>query len=91
MQTILTIIGSAYVFFIPGFFLSFVFFKPDTITWIERVVFSFALSLALMPLSTFYSNIFGVPINQATVLLQSTTIIFVTGIILLIQMIKNKK
>jgi uncharacterized membrane protein len=90
MQIIITIIGAAYIFFIPGFFLTFVFFKPGTIDWLERFIFSFALSLAVMPLAVFYSNIFGLPINHATVLFQSTIILFITGIILLIQMVKKK-
>lgn len=89
MQTIITIIGAAYVFFIPGFFISFIFFKLGTINWIERCIFSFTISLAVMPLTVFYNNIFGLPINQATVLLQSTIILFITGIILVIQMVKK--
>jgi uncharacterized membrane protein len=90
MQYIITIIGGAYVFFIPGFFLSYIFFKPGKIDWIERLVFSFGISIAVMPLTTFYSNLLGLSITQTNVVLQSTTIIFITGIILLIQL-RNPK
>jgi len=68
------VFGSAYVLFLPGFVLSFVFFpktkefdskdkEKGAIDWIERIALSFALSIAVVPLAVFYLNLIGVKIN----------------------------
>jgi len=46
--------GSFYVLFLPGFILTYVFFKELDI--IERIALSFALSIAIVPLIVFYLN-----------------------------------
>ncbi len=72
------VFGTFYVLFIPGFIWTFVFFpksrsfedkveKKDKqkweIDWLERIALSFALSIALVPLSVFYLNLIGIKIN----------------------------
>lgn len=67
--------GSAFVLFLPGFILTFIFFrktKPvdskseekSAIDWIERIALSFALSIAVVPLVVFYLNLIGLKINM---------------------------
>ena len=68
------VFGSVYVLFLPGFIISFIFFpktrefdsknhEKGAIDWIERIALSFALSIAIVPLSVFYLNLIGVRIN----------------------------
>jgi uncharacterized membrane protein len=57
------IFGSLYVLFIPGFIISFIFFKSGKIDLIERLALSFALSIAIVPLAVFYLNLIGIKIN----------------------------
>lgn len=80
----ITIVSTVYVLFIPGFFLSFIFFKPKSIDSIERLLLSFALSLTIVPLITFYCNLFGIPITPAAIMFEVIGILFITGIILVI-------
>lgn len=68
--------------FLPGFFLSFVFFKHGAINLIERFALAFGLSIAIVPLVAFYGNLLGIPITSPTVMLEATVVIFITGIIL---------
>jgi uncharacterized membrane protein len=85
MQIFVLIVSAFFILFLPGFFLSFVFFKWTRIGMIERMVLSFALSIALVPLLIFYTNLLGVKISPPTVMLHIAGISILTGIILLIQ------
>lgn len=68
------IFGATFVLFVPGFAWSFIFLPR--IGWIERVAFSFGLSLAMGPLAFFWLNrVFGV---QLTLLNSSAVIILLT-------------
>ncbi len=49
------LIGTLLVFFVPGFAWTFVFFKK--LQFIERLVFSVALSIALVTLTIVFTNI----------------------------------
>lgn len=84
MQVIYTILSVIYILFLPGFFLSFVFFKGRQIDLLERIALSFALSIAIVPLIIFYGNLMGVAITTISVILYVASIIFLTGIILFI-------
>ncbi len=75
LQSLRIVFGSFYVLFLPGFILTYLFFKE--IDWIERVALSFALSIATVPLVLFYLNKIGVRITA----LSSTLTIL--GIIIL--------
>jgi len=85
MQILLTIFSVIYVLFLPGFVLSFVFFKKGKIDIIERIALSFALSIAIVPLVVFYGNLVGIKITQVSVILYVFMILVTAGIILLIQ------
>ena len=68
MNSISVLIGSAIVFFIPGWIWTYVFFnqgdsfgiKTESIflRCVERFVLAIALSLVLIPMSVFFLNIF---------------------------------
>lgn len=74
IEVLRIVFGSAYLLFLPGFVITYIFFKE--IDWIERIALSFALSMAVVPLVLFYLNRMGIKIN----LLSSTLTIL--GIII---------
>ena len=68
------IVGTLLVFFLPGFAWTFVFFKQ--LQFLERLVFSFALSIVFVTLSIIFTNIvFHIRITGLNSLL---TIIIIT-------------
>jgi len=68
------IFGATFVLFVPGFAWSFIFLPR--VGWIERIAFSFGLSLAMGPLAFFWLNrVFGV---QLTLLNSSAVIILLS-------------
>ena len=91
MQITALIIESIFVFFLPGFFLSFVFFKLKKIDFFERFVYSFGISVAVVPLLVFYCNLFGIRISLLTVILEISCVFFITGALLAIQHIREGK
>ncbi len=78
-QSFRVVFGSFYVLFLPGFIWSYVFFEKSKtakdkngreeasaekpLDGIERILLSFALSIALSPLTLFFLNKIGVKIN----------------------------
>ena len=93
------IFGSAYVLFLPGLILSYVFFgqtnkgkekKKGSIDWIERIALSFGLSIAIVPLVVFYLNLGGVEINLINSFLTILVIVIVFVCILVWKSIKRK-
>lgn len=53
------IIGLPLVLFIPGYAISYAFFpKKKDLNFMERIVLSFGLSFALIPLAVFFLNKF---------------------------------
>jgi uncharacterized membrane protein len=77
------VFGSVYVLFIPGFIISFIFFKKIDV--LERIALSFALSIAIVPLTVFYLNLIGLKIGTLNVFLTILAIIIISTIILLIK------
>ena len=77
------VFGSIYVLFIPGFIISFIFFKK--IDSLERIALSFALSIAVVPLVVFYLNLIGLKISSLNVFLTIAAIIIIASIILVIK------
>lgn len=67
MDSVVLVLISTYVLFIPGFTLSYVFFKPDDIDKTERLALSFALSVGVLPLAMFYLYTIGVAITKFSV------------------------
>ena len=56
LQYFRIIAGSVYVLFLPGFILTYVFFRRREIDTIERIALSFGLSIAVVPLAIFSLN-----------------------------------
>ena len=50
------IFGGIVLLFLPGFVWSYVLFKEREIDFIERIILSFGLSIALVPLTVFILN-----------------------------------
>ncbi len=93
MESFRIIFGSAYVLFLPGFLISYIFFpktkefeekseEKGAIDWIERIALSFALSIAIVPLAVFYLNLIGVKINMLNSFLTILGIIAISSGIL---------
>lgn len=89
MQIILTLLAIVFVLFLPGFVWSFVFFGIRKIESIERLALSFALSIALVPLVVFYTNLLSIRITLFTVIIQIVLIILIALLILLYKEIKK--
>lgn len=82
LQVFQIIIGIILVLFLPGFVLSFVFFRPGKIDGVERLALSVALSLAVVPLVAFYANLAGIPITKVSVTLEVLAVTAVAGLII---------
>ena len=91
MAIIQIIISIIFLLFIPGFFVSLIFFKEKEIDTIERIALSFALSVAIVPLLVFYINLVGVKINIYSVSFIISIVLFISILTLLIQNEKNKR
>lgn len=87
LQSFRIVFGSVYVLFLPGFIISFIFFKKtEEIDWLERIALSFALSIAIVPLVVFYLNLAGIKIN-----LLNTSLIILGIIIASLIILKRKE
>jgi len=53
----------SFILFIPGYFISYFFFKGKDIDIIERVVLSIVFSISILSIVFFYSNFIGIKIN----------------------------
>lgn len=85
LNSINIIIAGVYVLFLPGFAISFIFFERDKIEWIERVALSFALSISVIPLITFYANLLGFSISKQSVILEVLIVLLLSVVILYIK------
>lgn len=81
MEIIGSVIGIIYILMVPGLTLSFAFFRRGSIDIIERTALSFALSIATVPLVSFYLNLLGVKITRMNVILEVAAIITVSLIV----------
>ena len=105
-ESLRIVFGSVYVLFLPGFIITYIFFKKiqefdsgekqkgeresGSIDWIERIALSFALSIAIVPLAVFYLNLIGLKINMLNSFLVVLGIIIISVIILKIKQKKKK-
>jgi len=80
LESLRITLGTPYVLFLPGYIISFIFFKKIDI--IERIALSFALSIAIVPLIIFYLNLLGMKINLLSSILTIAGIIIVALLIL---------
>ncbi len=78
LESLRITLGTPYVLFLPGYIISFIFFKKNKIDIIERIALSFALSIAIVPLIIFYLNLLGMKINLLSSILTIAGIIIVS-------------
>ena len=90
MEIVSIIVAAGFVLFLPGFAISFVFFVKGKIDVIERIALSFALSIAVVPLVTFYTNLLGVPITKISVVIQIFSLLALTGVTLAVKHLIRK-
>jgi uncharacterized membrane protein len=74
------IIGAFYILFMPGFALSYLFFARGKVDVVERIALSFALSVAVVPLVTFYLNLVGVKIRFWSVFAEVAFVIVASAV-----------
>lgn len=83
------VFGSFFVLFLPGFFIVELFFQEVDI--IEKIALSFALSIAIVPLTVFYLNLIGIKINTLNSVLTIIGVIIISFIVrFIIDKIKSK-
>ncbi|MFH1835837.1 MAG: DUF1616 domain-containing protein [Methanobacteriota archaeon] len=74
------VLGSIFVLFIPGYFLTLAFFKRDEIDFLEKITLSIVLSITAVPLMLlFLSVVFGVKItaiNTSVIILAIVSVSF---------------
>ena len=63
------IFGSIFILFLPGYYLTLSFFDKKEIDFLERFALSFALSISVVPLLSFYLNLIWVKITELSVYL----------------------
>ena len=83
------IFWSIFILFLPGYWLTRVFFKQNEIDCLERFALSFALSISVVPLLSFYLNLIWVKITVFSVYL-ITLVIIITSIIYIFLLWNNK-
>ena len=69
------IFGSIFILFFPGYLITLSFFGEKEIDALERFALSFAFSISVVPLSTFYLNLMGIKITDINVFLIASSII----------------
>jgi len=71
-------LGSVYVLFVPGFFITLAIFGKNKIDYIEQFILSIAFSITVVPITILILNIaFHMPINAIIIIL---TIAFISAI-----------
>ncbi|MDP2090610.1 MAG: DUF1616 domain-containing protein [Candidatus Gracilibacteria bacterium] len=83
------VFGSIFILFLPGYILTMTFFDEKEIDFLERFALSFALSISVVPLLSFYFNLIGIRINEVSVFLITLFVIVIN--LVYITFFKDKK
>ena len=89
IKTLRIIFGSIFILFMPWYYLTLSFFKKKEIDFLERFALSFALSISVIPLLSFYLNLVWVKINSLSVYIITLSIIILN--IIYLNFKKSKK
>src|SRR3989344_3454333 len=89
LQSLRISFGGVFVLFLPGYVITELYLKERDV--IEKITLSFALSIAVVPLTVFYLNKIGMKINTLNSFLTILGIIVITIIIYLIKKAKERK
>ena len=87
-QVFLTIARCVFIFFLPGFVLSLIVFNNEKLDIFEKLVYSFILSIIIVPFVIFFGSLFSIPVTFANIAIQ---IYFVILIFIAIFTILQKK
>lgn len=79
------------VLFLPGYTISFILFSQGKIALLERIALSIVLSVSIVPLLLFYTNLTGLKVTKESVIVQVLIIILVSELIYLIKKRYGKK
>lgn len=77
------ITGGVYIMFLPGFILSLIIFKK--ISCIERLTYSIAISIAVVPIVVFWGYKLGFLVTPINILVEIYFLIILLTIVLLMQ------
>jgi len=81
MAQILTIIfGIPFITFVPGFCLSYAFFRKNDIAIGTRVLLSFILTILSLPILIYIGSLFGMRLNFLDILIVSLSLIVISTI-----------
>lgn len=78
-----------FILFLPGYLLTLTFFDEKEIDFLERFALSFALSISIVPLLSFYLNLVLIRINALSIFLISLLVII--SCIVYLTFFKSKK
>lgn len=78
LEAFRAVFGGFYVLIAPGFAMTYVFFKKEELTFLERLPFGFAFSLVTIPLLIFTLNRGGMNINPLSIFAVITGMIALT-------------
>lgn len=79
LESLKIVFGSLLVLFLPGYIIVELFLKREDV--IETIALSFALSIAIVPLTIFYLNKLGMKITTITSILTIALIIAISFLI----------
>jgi len=79
------VFGSAFMLFLPGFVLTWIFWDKGEISHLERFMLSLVFSIAIVPLFVFLLNKIGILITTLNIFIIVSGIIITEGLILLFQ------
>ncbi|MBP9779907.1 DUF1616 domain-containing protein [Candidatus Gracilibacteria bacterium] len=83
VQGLRIVFGSIFILFLPGYFLVKSFFSDSEIDVLERFALSFALSISVVPLLTFYTNLLGLKITALNVYMITIGVIVLCSLYIL--------
>ena len=83
LSSLRIVFGSLFVLFLPGYIITELFLERKDI--VETIALSFALSIAIVPLTIFYLNKLGMKITTIT------SILTILGVLVIAYIVKHRK
>ena len=80
-QSFRIVFGLAFVTFLPGFVWSFIFFQPNTLNPLGRIVISIICSISLISLTIFFTNKLGVKVSKFPILFEIILITLIGAVV----------
>ena len=80
-QSFRIVFGLVFVIFLPGFVWSFIFFQPNTLNPLGRIVISIICSISLISLTIFFTNKLGVEVSKFPILFEIILITLIGAVV----------